>query len=94
MGWLLEIPEGRLIAGGREPNVKPSLNERWPAAGDDTEDIKTPPSSDGEVLENELKEPKSTSCVPSSAIEVDGSDPGRGKKMERLRECSLECLRV
>ena len=36
----------------------------------------------------------SSSCVPSSAIVVCGREPGRGKKTERLRECSREWRRV
>ena len=35
----------------------------------------------------------SSSCPPSSEIELAGKEPGRGKKTDRLRECSRECRR-
>lgn len=70
--------------GGRAPNVKPSRNVRCPGPGDAL-GIGTP-SSDGGPL-------KSSSCAPSSAMVVAGSEPGRGKYTDRLRECMRECLR-
>lgn len=36
----------------------------------------------------------SCSCKPSSAMAVCGSDPGRGKKTERFRECNREWRRA
>ena len=72
-------------AGGRPPNLKPSRNVRWPGPGD-ASGMGTPSCEGGGV-------PKSSSCVPSSAMLVAGSDPGRGKKMDRLREWMRECLR-
>ena len=75
--------------GGRPPNVKPSRKPsrklRWPGPGDAL-GIGTPSSEGGGA-------PKSSSCAPSSAIDDTGSEPGRGKKTERLRECMRECLR-
>ena len=35
----------------------------------------------------------SSSCPPSSEIELAGKEPGRGKKTDRLRECIRECRR-
>lgn len=36
----------------------------------------------------------SSSCDPSSVIVEVGREPGRGKKMDRLRECRRVCLRL
>ena len=73
--------------GGREPNVNPLRNPRCPGPGD-AEGIGTPSEVGGDVEGND------TSCAPSSAIAVCGSEPGRGKNTDRLRECRRECRRV
>lgn len=74
--------------GGFAPNVNPSLKDRWPGPGEDAEGINTP-SADEDV-----EGVNSTSLSPSSSITVEGNEPGRGKKTDRLRECRRECRRV
>ena len=75
--------------GGRPPKVKPSpslfcgLERVGDALG-----IGTPAASEASSHESIL-----SSCAPSSAITLWGSEPGRGKNMERLREWTRECRR-
>ena len=76
--------EAEAEAGGRTPKVKPSRKARWPGPGDAL-GMGTPSSGGGTL--------KSSSCAPSSAMLVAGSEPGRGKYTERLREWMRECLR-
>lgn len=75
--------------GGRAPKVKPSPSlfcgrERV----GDALGIGTSAAAEESVCGS-----ISSSCVPSSAIVLWGSEPGRGKNMERLREWRRECRR-
>ena len=77
------------VGGGRPPKVKPSpslfcgLERVGDALGIDT------PAAAGASSRESI----SRSCMPSSAIALCGSEPGRGKNMERLREWRRECRR-
>jgi hypothetical protein len=79
------------MGGGRPPKVKPSPNlfaglERvGDALGIGTPSVGGTSSVSGLI---------SSSCAPSSAMVLCGSEPGRGKKTERFRECRRECLRA
>jgi hypothetical protein len=74
---------------------------------DEERDILVPESSETDVRCPKVKPARSSddsptgpmivvgisASVPSSAIELWGSIPGRGKNTERLRECIRLCLR-
>jgi hypothetical protein len=75
--------------GGRAPKVKPSPNFCF--------DLETVGDAlgIGTLAGEESFEggPISSSCAPSSAMVLCGSEPGRGKNMERFREWRRECRR-
>ena len=72
---------------GRPPKVKPCSFPLWASALDvGGEPTRTPASSS--------VRPTCSSCVPSSAMYDSGREPGRGKKIERLREWRREWRRV
>jgi hypothetical protein len=86
MGRSEERPE--LSWGGRAPNVKPApsgvrgMSERRLTLG---------PADGKDAMGASGRSGISNSCDPSSAMAVDGSEPGLGKNTDRLRECSRAC---
>ncbi|OBZ76707.1 hypothetical protein A0H81_03324 [Grifola frondosa] len=64
--------------GRGAPNVKPSRKERCPGPGDAL----------GMGMPAEWSF-RSSSCVPSSEIVVDGREPGRGKRRKGCKECVI-----
>ena len=98
------LPFPLVNEGGRLPNVKPTPIGEGGCRGDDEArcfdlQLTLAPAAGTSVTGASPSpcspfNPSSSSCAPSSAIGGWGNEPGRGKKMERLRECTRECRRL
>ena len=83
------------VAGGRPPKVKPAPRgvrgppPMWRELGM----LMAGPAEGMALMDASSSTRKSPLPSPSSEMEDEGREPGRGKKMERLRECSRLCRR-